>query len=68
MSVNHDFNRKDHVRQYPSLFVSSRPSYPKDRTSNSVPHLDLRWETNNEPQDEPEVSGIVNENSRIYER
>ena len=68
MSFKHDFSRKDHVRQYPSLFVSSRPNYPKDRTSYDVPKLDLRYETSNYTQDEPETTDIVNENSRIYER
>ena len=67
MSVNHDFSRTDHVRQYPSLFVSSRPNYPRDRTSNAVPKLDLRYETNNDPMDEPESTNITNENTRAYE-
>ena len=60
----HDFSKREHIKQYPSLFVSSRPNYPKDRTSYDVPKLDLRYETSNDPQDEPETSDIVNENTR----
>ena len=60
----HDFSKKDHIKQYPSLWVSSRPHRPKDKTSYDVPHLDLRYETNNIPQ--PESTDIANENTRAY--
>ena len=63
----HDFSKREHIKQYPSLFVSSRPNYPKPITSYDVPKLDLRYETSNDPQDEPETTNIVDENTRVYE-
>ena len=62
----HDFSRKDYVRQYPSLWVSSKPKEPQPMTSTDLPHLDLRYESNNQPI--PESSGLINENTRAYEK
>ena len=63
MSFRHDFSKREFVKQYPPIFVSSRPEFPKPRTSTYLPHLNLKWIVN-KPQ--PESTGIVNENTRIY--
>ena len=64
--MNHDYSKRDYVRQYPDWFVSSRPEAPVDKTSYDLPHLDLRYESNNQPI--PESSGLINENTRAYEK
>ena len=63
MSSNHDYSKREKVAQYPSLWVSSRPNPPKLSTSFDVPHLDLRYDTSNMPQ---EQSNLSNESTRVY--
>ena len=59
----HDYSKHDFVKQYPPLWVSSKPKPPKLTTSFDVPKLDLRYDTSNLPSDE---SYLTNENTRAY--
>ena len=59
----HDFSKKEHVKQYPSIFTNSRPNPPKLITSFDVPKLDLRYDSNNQPP--PDTSNLTNEGTRI---
>ena len=60
---HHDYSKREHVSQYPSFWVSSKPKPPKLTTSFDVPKLDLRYDSSNLPSDE---SNLTNENTRAY--
>ena len=62
----HDYSKREFVKQYPSLWVSSKPEPPVDKTSYDLPHLDLRYESSNQPI--PESTGLINENTRAFEK
>ena len=59
----HDYSKRDYVKQYPSYWTSSKPMKSKPLTSFNLPKLNLKYYTDELPPDE---NNLVNESTRAY--